>query len=66
MKTIAEYLEDAVKFQAMADNEKNPELKVALEKQSAAYRKLAIDRAKKLDTRPSELPPQPNRNATPR
>ena len=62
MKTIAEYLADAIKFQAMADNEKNPELKAALENQAAAYRKLAIDRATKLGIRPPELPPQPNRN----
>jgi hypothetical protein len=49
MKLIAEYLENAIKFQAMAESEKkNPELKIALEKQAAAYRKLAIDRAKKL------------------
>lgn len=62
MKTIAEYLADAIKFQAMADNEKNPRLKVALEKQAAAYRKLAIDQATKLGIRPPELPSQPNRN----
>jgi hypothetical protein len=62
MKTIAEYLADAIKFQAMADNEKNPELKASLENQAAAYRKLAIDRATKLGIRPPELPPQSNRN----
>jgi hypothetical protein len=63
MKTIAEYLADAIKFQAMADNEKNPELKAALENQAASYRKLAIDRAKKLGIRSPELPPQSNSNA---
>jgi len=49
MKMIAEYLETASKFQKMADDEKNnPKLKTALEKQAAAYQKLALARAKKL------------------
>jgi hypothetical protein len=55
MKLIAEYLETAIKFQAMADNEKkNSELKTALEKQAEAYRKLA-DRAKQLGLPPPEI-----------
>lgn len=47
MKMLAEYLEHATKFERMAANEKNPKLKADFEKQAAAYRKLAIDRAKK-------------------
>jgi hypothetical protein len=63
MATIDEYLADAIKFQAMADNDNNPELKEALENQAATHRKLAIDRATKLGIRPPELSPQSNRNA---
>ena len=48
MKIIAEYLERALQFERMAADEKNPELKVQLEKQAAAYRKLAGERANKL------------------
>jgi hypothetical protein len=53
MKMIAEYLETAIKFQRMAEDEKNnPKLKASLEKQAAAYRKLALARAKKLGVVP--------------
>jgi hypothetical protein len=48
MKMIAEYLENALKFERMAAEEKNLELKTALEKQAISYRKLAADRASKL------------------
>jgi hypothetical protein len=48
MKMIAEYIEHAHKFEQLAAHEKNAELKASLEKQAAAYRKLATDRAKKL------------------
>jgi hypothetical protein len=59
MKLIADYLENAIKFQRMADNEKNnSKLKAALEKQAAAYRRLALERAKKLGLPPSEILPQ--------
>ena len=56
MKMLAEYLEKAIAFERMAADEKDAKLK-ALEKQAAAYRKLAVQRAKqyKLD-----LPPQLN------
>jgi hypothetical protein len=54
MKMIAEYLENALKFERMAAEEKNLELKTALEKQAISYRKLAADRASKLG-----LPPPP-------
>ena len=38
MKMLAEYLEKAVEFEAMAAREKDPKLKADLEKQAAAYR----------------------------
>jgi hypothetical protein len=43
----------------MAASEKNPELKAQLEKQAAAYRKLAGERANKLGLQP---PPGPQKN----
>jgi hypothetical protein len=41
MKTTAEYLELALKFELLATFEENPKLKAELEQQSLAYRKLA-------------------------
>ena len=57
MKMLAEYLEKAIAFERMAADEKDTKLKADLEKQAAAYRKLAVQRAKqyKLD-----LPAQSN------
>ena len=57
MKMLAEYFEKAITFERMAADEKDATLKADLEKQAAAYRKLAVQRAKqyKLD-----LPPQSN------
>jgi hypothetical protein len=51
---IAEYLEHAMQFDRMASEATDPALKAALEKQAAAYRKLARDRAARLN-----LPPPP-------
>jgi hypothetical protein len=48
MKMLAEYLEKAITFERMAAQEKNDTLRVSLEKQAAAYRKLAAERAKRL------------------
>jgi hypothetical protein len=48
VKMIAEYLEHALAFERLAANENNPSLKGDFEKQAAAYRKLASERAKKL------------------
>jgi hypothetical protein len=45
---IAEYLEHALAFEALAADEKNPILKEDLEKQAIAYRKLAAERSEKL------------------
>ena len=56
VKMIAEYLEHALQFERMAAEETNPELKADLDKQAAAYRKLAAERANKLGLQP---PPGP-------
>jgi hypothetical protein len=58
MKMIAEYIEHALQFERLAAHEKNPKLKVDLEKPAAAYRKLAADRTKKVG-----IPPPPPRNS---
>jgi hypothetical protein len=55
MKMLAEYLEKAITFEQMAAQEKDHVLRASLEKQAAAYRKLAAERAKRL--KPLE-PPQ--------
>jgi hypothetical protein len=55
---IAEYLENALNFERMAAGENNPVLKAQFEKQAAAYRKLATDRAGKLG-----LPPPPPKSS---
>ena len=59
MKMLAEYLEKAIAFERMAADEKDAKLKADLEKQAAAYRKLAVQRAKqyKLDLPPQVRPP---------
>ena len=56
MKLVAEYVAEALKFEQLAATEKNPEFRAQLEKQAAAYRKLAAERAKKLDMPPPEKP----------
>lgn len=56
MKLVTEYLADAAKFERLAASESNPDVKAQLEKQAAAYRKLARDRAAKLGL---PLPPDP-------
>jgi hypothetical protein len=55
MKMLAEYLEKAIAFERMAADEKDAKLKADLEKQAAAYRKLAGQRAKQYKF---DLPPQ--------
>jgi len=54
---VAEYLFEAVKFQRMASETDNPELKDALRKQASEYRKLAVRRAKELGIPPPDIPP---------
>ena len=46
---IAEYLEHAIRFEQLAEAETNPKFKEELLSQAAAYRKLAKERAKKLN-----------------
>ena len=46
MKMLAEYLENAIRFEKMAAEESDPKLKADFEKQAASYRKLAEKRAK--------------------
>jgi hypothetical protein len=46
MKMLAEYLENALRFEQMAADEKDATLKAQFEKQAFAYRKLAEKRAK--------------------
>jgi hypothetical protein len=48
MKLVAEYLADALKFERLAAEEKNEDLKLSLLQQAAAYRKLAEKMAKEL------------------
>ena len=54
MNMVAEYLEHALQFERMAGEATDPALKESLAKQAAAYRKLATDRAARLN-----LPPVP-------
>lgn len=53
---IAEYLEHAIRFEQMAKETVDPKFKDSLLQQAAAYRKLAEQRAKKLNI---PLPSQP-------
>jgi hypothetical protein len=56
MKMLAEYLEKALTFEQLAAQEKDAVLRASLEKQAAAYRRLAAERAKQL----KHYPPQSN------
>jgi hypothetical protein len=56
MKLIAEYLEQEVHFERMAAEATDPKLKESLQKQAAAYRKLAEKRAPELKLPPVNLP----------
>jgi hypothetical protein len=58
MKMIAEYLENALQFERMAAGEPDASLKADLERQAAAYRKLAAERAKRLGLQPPPTPPK--------
>ena len=46
---IAEYLEHALQFERMAAETTDPALKRSLAKQAVAYRKLAAERAERLN-----------------
>ena len=45
MRMVAEYLEKAVNFEALAAQETDAKLKAELLAQAKAYRKLAVERA---------------------
>jgi hypothetical protein len=49
MEMIRKYLENTTKFRNLAAAEKQPDVQALLEKQADAYRKLAEERAKKLN-----------------
>jgi hypothetical protein len=53
MKLLATYRENALKFERMAAEESDSMLKASFEKQAAAYRQLAAERARKLAEPPS-------------
>jgi len=48
MKLVAEYLADAQKFERLAAEEKDEDLKLSFLQQADAYRKLAEKRAREL------------------
>jgi hypothetical protein len=52
MRMLAEYLENAIRFEQLAAAETDAKLKANLERQAAAYRKLAEKHAKE------NLPPK--------
>jgi len=56
MKMVAEYIEQAIRFEQMAAQEKDPKLRADFEKQALAYRKLARDRAKKYGFPAPDMP----------
>lgn len=58
---IAEYLEHAIRFEQMAEQANDPKFKDSLLQQAIAYRKLAEQRAKKLNM---ALPPQSPQSAS--
>jgi hypothetical protein len=48
MKTLTEYLREAIKFEQMALDAIDAKTKAAFKNQAVAYRKLAIQRAQRL------------------
>lgn len=56
VKLVAEYLENAANFARMAAEATDSSLKVSLEQQALAYRKLAEKRAAQLNLPPINLP----------
>jgi hypothetical protein len=56
MKMLTEYLENAVQFEQMAADQKDPKLKAEFERKAASYRKRAEKRAKEYALK---MPPDP-------
>jgi hypothetical protein len=59
MKTVGEYLADAIKFERMAEDALDEKAKTAYKNLADDYRKLAIRRAKELGY-PIPAPPKPS------
>jgi hypothetical protein len=57
LDALTHYIEFVQKFEELAANESNPELKAQLEGQADAYRKLATKRAQELGL-PAPSPPR--------
>ena len=53
---VAEYMFEAAKFERMATETHDSELKAAFKKQAAEYRKLAVRRAKEIGLPPPKIP----------
>jgi hypothetical protein len=60
MKMVAEYLEQAEHFERLAEESTDPSFKALLLQQAAAYRKLALARAKNLNNPLPKPSPQPS------
>jgi len=58
MKMVAEYLDQAHRFERMAASETDPKSKRQLEEQAQAYHKLAAKRANALNLPMPKKPPQ--------
>ena len=56
VKMVGEYLEHALQFERMASEATDPALRESLAKQAAAYRKLAKERAERLNLPPIPMP----------
>ena len=58
LRMIAEYLEHAIRFEQMAEEATDPKFREGLLQQAAAYRKLAEQRAMKLNIPVPKSPAQ--------
>jgi hypothetical protein len=58
VKLLTEYIEHALQFERMAVDESNQELKLMMQNQAEAYRKLAAERAARYGLPPPSPPQQ--------
>jgi hypothetical protein len=56
MQLLSKYLEHALQFERLAASEHDPKRKAELESQARAYRKLAVERARKIGLPPPSPP----------
>jgi flagellar motor component MotA len=56
MKMLAEYVEHSLRFELMASEASDPEVKERMQEQAKAYRKLAEERAKRLEGYANKAP----------